>query len=718
MNKPKEKILITSALPYVNNIPHIGNIVGSHLPADIFARFMRTLDYDVTFVGGADEHGTPIEIAAQKKNLSNKELCDYYYNIHKKIYEWLNISYDIFSRTSKEIHHRTTQEFFMEIYKNGFIREGKIKLPYCEKCNRTLPDRYVEGTCPFCGYENARGDQCELCGNMLNPTELKNPRCAICGSRPEIVERTHLFFELNKLSEQLEKWIKSKKGIWKDSVIAESLGWIKEGLKERCITRDIKWGINVPLEKFKDKVFYVWFDAPLGYISFTNELGKNLWKKDTNVKIYHFIGKDNIIFHTIFWPAMLLANGNFNMPYNVVGLQYLNYEGGKISKSQNRGIFCENLPESGIESDVWRFYLTFLIPENSDSEWKWDEFLNKTNSELIGNFGNFVNRTLSFILKNFNGKINFKDIKFGEEELNLIKESRKKAEEYKELMLNEHLRDGLKKILEISALGNEYMQKKAPWKTLNEDFDDCKRTMYCCALTVYELANICEPFLPNSSEKIYKMLNLKNDGNNRNSISKFENLYNECIDFEVKDVSPLFVKMDKKLIEDVKQKVSKIGVESKEGKKVEERKEKTNEGEKVEERKEKTKGSKKVEGGEKKKENEGKENKENEIITFDEFKKIHLNVGTIEYAEEIPKSDKLLKLTVYLGNERRTILAGIKKFYKPADLLNKQVIVLTNLKPRKLMNIESQGMLLAAEDADGIKLLTVDKKTKEGSEVG
>lgn len=539
----KEKILITSALPYVNNIPHIGNIVGSHLPADIFARFMRTLDYDVLFVGGADEHGTPIEITAQKKNLKPKELCDYYYKVHSEIYKWMNISYDIFSRTSKEIHHKTTQDFFMEIYKNGFIKEGKILLPYCEKCNRVLPDRYVEGNCPQCNYKKARGDQCEMCGNMLNPTDLKNPRCAICESTPMIVERTHLFFELPKLSDKLEEWIKSKKGIWRDNVIAESLGWIKEGLKERCITRDIKWGVKVPLENFKDSVFYVWFDAPIGYISFTKEFGAKIWECD-NIKIYHFIGKDNIIFHTIFWPAMLLANEKFNMPYNVVGLQYLNYEGGKISKSQNRGVFCENLMTSNIDSDVWRFYMSILIPENSDTEWKWDEFLKKTNSELIGNFGNFVNRTLSFVQKNFAGRINFADVNFRDEELELIKEIRKKAEEYKELMLNLRLRDGMKKILEISDLGNEYMQKKAPWKNLSENFEECKRTMYVCVLITCYLANCCHPFLPNTSKKIFEMLNLKNTSN----VSKFENMYKDEIEFEIKNASPLFRKMDEKII--------------------------------------------------------------------------------------------------------------------------------------------------------------------------
>lgn len=655
----KGKILVTAALPYVNNIPHIGNIVGSHLPADIFARFMRILNYDVTFIGGADEHGTPAEVSANKKGISPKELCDYYYEIHKKIYEWFDISYDNFSRTSKEIHHKITQQFFMEIYKNGYIKEGRISLPYCENCKRVLPDRYVNGICPFCGYENARGDQCENCGKMLNPTELKNPKCAICGNTPKIIEKEHLFFDLKKLKQELKEWIESKEGIWKEPIINESLGWIKD-LKERCITRDIKWGVKVPLEKFKDKVFYVWFDAPIGYISFVKEIGKNLWDVEENTKIYHFIGKDNIIFHTIFWPAMLIANKKFNLPYNVVGLMYLNYEGGKISKSKNWGIFCENLLNVNIESDIWRFYLTFLIPETSDTEWKWDEFVEKTNNELIGNFGNFVNRILSFVYANFNGKISYDECKFDEKDKEILKKVRELCEEYKNLMLNLRLRDGLRKILEISDLGNKYFQKSEPWKNKR------KENLYICVLIVYNLSIIIHPFLPKTSKKIHKMLNLNED-------IKFENIYKQDLKFKIENPVPLFKKLDKKIIEEVKAKVTKT---------------------------------------------ENTKEEKQEEITYEDFKRVNLKVGTIEKVEEIPKSDKLLKLTVNLGKEKRTIVAGIKKFYNPSELINKQVIVVANLKPKKIANVESNGMLLAAEDDEGIKLLTVDKTTKEGSNIG
>lgn len=654
----KQKILVTAALPYVNNIPHIGNIVGSHLPADIFARFMRINGYEVKFIGGADEHGTPIEVAAIKKNTTPKELCDYYYKIHKKIYDWFNISYDNFSRTSKEIHHKITQDFFMEIYKNGYIKEGKILLPYCENCKKVLPDRYVTGTCPYCGYENARGDQCEECGNMLNPTDLKNLKCSICGNVPKIVEKEHLFFDLKKLKNELKEWIESKKGIMKQGVINESLAWINT-LKERCITRDLKWGVKVPLEKFNNLVFYVWFDAPIGYISFVKEINENLWE-DKNTKIYHFIGKDNIIFHTVFWPAMLLANKKYNLPYNVVGLQYLNYEGGKISKSLNRGIFCENLPNSGIDSDIWRFYLTFLIPEVSDTEWKWDEFIERVNKDLIGNFGNFINRTLTFVKNNFNGIIKWNECNFNDEEKKIIQEVRKKIEEYKNLMINLNLRDGLRKILEISDFANKFFQKSEPWKNKR------KEILYVCILISYYLAIIIHPFLPNASKKIFEMLNIKKEFN-------IQEIYNENIDFYVEKIDVLFEKLKKENIEKIKNIVTKIG--------------------------------------------DTQKNKEN-FVEYEDFAKLKFVVGKILSAEEIPNSKKLLKLFVDIGNEKRQVIAGIKQFYKPEELINKKIILLKNLKPKKIAGLLSEGMILAADDNGIIKLLTVEKDAKEGSEIG
>ena len=360
----KEKRLITSALPYINNIPHLGHIVGSHLPADIFARYCRTKGYETVFIGGTDENGSTSEIAASSIGVEIKEFSDKLHNEHKKIYEWFNISYDNFSRTSKPIHHQTTQEFFKVIYKNGFITPGKMNVFYSEEEKMFLPDRYVKGTCPKCGYEDATGDQCEKCTSMLDSTQLLNPKSVTTNSPVVIKESQHLFLRLDKLSKKVEAWIKKQK-TWRSQVKALALGWIKEGLRERCITRDLKHGVSVPLKGYENKKLYVWFDAPIGYISATKEATKDwssFWQKK-NAKIYNFLGKDNIPFHTIFFPAMILAHGKFNLPYNVIGLQYLNYEGGKFSKSKKIGVFCEKLPDSGIDVDVMRGYLTFVIPE-------------------------------------------------------------------------------------------------------------------------------------------------------------------------------------------------------------------------------------------------------------------------------------------------------------------------------------------------------------------
>ncbi len=404
MVKLTEKRLITAALPYVNNIPHLGHIVGSHLPGDIFARFCRLKGYDILYIGGTDEHGTPSLLEAKKQNIPLNKFCTRIYKEHVKIYKWFNISYDNFSRTSKPIHHKLTQEFFKEVHKNGYISEGTIKQFYSEKDKMFLPDRYVTGTCKFCKYEHARGDQCEKCGKVLDTNTLLNPKSTLSGTKPIIKESKHLFLKTDKLSPKLNSWLK-KQTHWRHQVLNLALSWIKEGLKERCITRDLENGVKVPLEGYEDKVFYVWFDAPIGYISSTKEhteKWESYWK-DKDSKIYHFIGKDNIPFHSIFWPASLIANKEYNLPHNVVGLQYLNYEGGKFSKTHKRGVFCENIPKTGINPDILRAYLTFVIPETDDTEFKWSDFESRVNADLIGNFGNFINRTLTFIDSKLNG---------------------------------------------------------------------------------------------------------------------------------------------------------------------------------------------------------------------------------------------------------------------------------------------------------------------------
>jgi len=540
----KERRLITVALPYTNNVPHVGNIVGSHLPGDIFARYCRLVGYDTLLIGGTDEHGTPITVEAQKYGIKPKELVDKFYKIHKEIYDWFNISYDNFSRTSKQIHHKTAQDIFLKMYKNGYLTEQIIKIPFCNKCNQSLPDRFIHGICPHCGYESARGDQCEKCSSLLDPIELKNPHCAICNSNSiEFLEKKHLFFRLDKLSKKLESWIEKNK-TWRKNVKNIALSWIKEGLKPRDITRDMKWGVKIPIKGYEDSVIYVWGEAAMGYISSTKEWNSKKWKNywiNKKTKIYHFIGKDNIPFHTLLFPAELIADSRFNLPYNVVGLQYLNYERGKFSKTKRHGVFCENLPKAGLESDYWRFYLSFVIPETKDSEFLWNDFKERINSDLIGNFSNFVNRTLTFIYKNFDGKIP----SFTRKDRKICDNILKSIDEIIDLFEKVELRQALEKILALSDLGNKYFQEKEPWKTKDRE------VLYISANLCKILALLIQPYLPDSSKKILNILNCKEK--DWKKIKQF-NLKNH----KIKKPEILFNKISDKEINELKEKTSKV----------------------------------------------------------------------------------------------------------------------------------------------------------------
>ncbi len=524
------KYLVTAALPYTNNLPHVGHLAGSHLPADIFNKFLKLFGFESYFVGGTDEHGSPIEVAAFKENKSPKELCDYYYVLHKKIYDWLRIDYDIFSRTSSKENWEITQEIFKKIYEKGYIIEKTIKMSYCEKDKKFLPDRWVEGICPYCKYEKARGDQCENCGRLLDPIDLIDAKCIICGSKVVFKDTKHLFFDLPKFSKKLEKWLKKKK-YWKENVLNYSFGFLKEGLKERAITRDLSWGIKVPLKGYEDKVFYVWFDAPIGYISFSKQLFEKIGKKDLfeyfwikkKGRIYHFLGKDNIVFHTIWWPSILLA-ADLALPYNVCGLEYLNFEGKKISKSQNWGVFFEIVNNEikirikekiyDVNPDYLRFYLSFILPETKDSSFSLKEFQDKINNVLIANFGNFVYRVLSFVKNNFDYKI--PKAKLSKEEKEILKKIKQEKKEIKNLVFSLKFRKALEKIVEISSLGNEYFQKNEPWKA---DLETKKRITMFSANLVKDLAILFWPFIPNSCEKIFEMLNLE-----KNFFGKFKNV--------------------------------------------------------------------------------------------------------------------------------------------------------------------------------------------------
>jgi methionyl-tRNA synthetase len=510
---PREtrRILVCCALPYTNAVPHVGNIVGSHLPADIFARYCRLKGYETLFVGGADENGTPTEVAAIELKVTPKRLTDVFYGVHKMIYDWFEISYDNFSRTSLPIHHKTTQDFFQKIYSKGYVTKGVMRQPYCETDKLFLADRYVVGTCPVCGYEFARGDQCENCATLLEPEQLINPRCKIDGSVPVFKDRDNLFLELQKLQSNLERWILGQKH-WRRQVASLALAWIKEGLRKRSITRDLKWGVPVPLEGFKDKIFYVWFDAPIGYISSTKEWAEKSghprgWEPfwlDPETRIYNFLGKDNIPFHTIFWPGMLMAHGDITLPYDVVGLQYCNYEGDKISKSRNWGIFCEKVVESGLDPDIWRYYLAYLIPETKDTEFKWDDFRSRINNELVAAIGNFVHRTLTFAFNFLSGVVEKKEL--GDEERRVESRILEQVEEADNAFQEVRLKDALKNVLQIATIGNEYFQKSQPWVLINDDPARCKTVIYCCVNICRVLAVTMAPFLPGASAKISSIL--------------------------------------------------------------------------------------------------------------------------------------------------------------------------------------------------------------------
>jgi methionyl-tRNA synthetase len=698
-SKLKEKIsgkrLVTAALPYINNIPHLGHIVGSHLPADIFARFCRAKGYETLFVGGTDEHGSTTEIAAEQCGVDVKTFGDKLYAEHKKIYEWFNISYDNFSRTPKPIHYQTTQEFFKKIYDNGFIKEGKMKVFYSPKEKRFLPDRYIIGTCPKCGYEKANGDQCEKCTTVLDPSQLLDPKSLISGSSLELRETKHLFLRLDKISPQLEKWIK-KQTMWRSQVSALALGWIKEGLRERCITRDLKHGVPVLLKGYEDKVFYVWFDAPIGYVSFAREITHNdsFWTGDS--KVYHFLGKDNIPFHTIFWPAILLARGEINLPYNVIGLQYLNYEGGKFSKSQKRGVFCEKLPEAGIDVDLIRAYLTFIIPETDDTEFKWEDFQRRVNSDVIGNYGNLINRTINFIAKRLDGEIiKPKDSELTDIDKKLYSSIKERTKKITDLLEASRVREAFLEMLLLSNEGNKYFDDTKPWDIVKSDVNKTKKILYNCANLCRTLAILSAPFLPKTAQNIWSQLNLTDKVDSPEIWDSASEITLKS-GHKVNEPQILFEKITEESLANFK----KIASDTSDISELFKQKQNINKPQET-----KIVGVATMA----------------DMIKYDDFAKLDLRVGTIKKVEDIEGADKLFKLTVDLGNEigQRTILAGVKKYYKKEELSEKQIIVIANLEYRKMKGQESQGMLLAAANKEDTKviLLSPEKGIENGSKV-
>jgi methionyl-tRNA synthetase len=465
-----KKILITSALPYVNNIPHLGNIIGCVLSADVFARYCRLRDYDAIYICGTDEYGTATEIKALEEKVTPQDICNKYYKIHKDIYEWFGIKFDYFGRTSTPEHTEITQDIILKLHKNGYVKEGEIEQLYDEKAGMFLADRYIEGTCPYCGYDKARGDQCEKCGKLLHPTELGDPVSKISGTKPVLKKSKHLFIDLPELQDRMEKWVdeRSKEGFWSVNATSIAKSWLSEGLRKRDITRDLKWGVKIPVKGYEDKVTYVWFEAPIGYISITanyTDEWEKWWKNPDEVLLYQFMGKDNVPFHTIIFPATLMGTKEpWTLLYHINTTDYLNYEGGKFSKSRGIGIFGDGAMESGIPADVWRYYLLANRPERADTNFTWEDFQEKTNSELIANLGNLVNRTLVFIKNNFNGKIpeaknlTDDDEKFLEMQKDVIAKIEKELD-------NVSIREGLHIVVgNFAKNANKYFQDNEPCK--------------------------------------------------------------------------------------------------------------------------------------------------------------------------------------------------------------------------------------------------------------
>ena len=555
------KILITSALPYINNVPHLGHIVGCHLPADIFYRFQKSLGNDATFIGGADEHGTATLISARELGISPEELCNKLGKMHKEMYDKLGISYSIFSGTHTKYNEEATLEFYHELEKNGFIEERESTMLFCENESIALADRFILGTCPSCGYEEAYGDQCDKCGKTYDITELKNPRCRFCGKPATFKSTKHLYLKLDKIEPELNAWIESKKDIFRPTVYKEAKRWINEGLRPRSITRDIPWGIKVPKAGYEDKVFYVWFDAPIGYIAITKELGgEELVKKywlDKDSKIYNFIGKDNIPFHSVFFPAMELGVKKYNLAYNVVGSGFMNFEGQKFSKSKGIGVFCDKLLDSDIDIDAVRAYLVTLFPENKDTDFRWDGLKDNTNSELVGKFGNFFNRTLNMSWKNFQGKLDFEltpDVKLNDFDNEMLDAIKTYPDKIAKLIENTEFREAYKKIMEFATIGNGYLEKVAPWTMIkNSDFDDARKVLYLCLCMAKALCIVAHPFIPFRTEEIWtEQLNFQQDLNAQ-GIWHEAKLINIPKRHTISAPKPLYARIDDEKLNEYKQ---------------------------------------------------------------------------------------------------------------------------------------------------------------------
>ena len=679
INKPRRHT-ITSALPYANGPLHIGHLAGVYIPADIYVRYLRSIGEEVLFIGGSDEHGVPITIKAKNENTTPQAIVDRYHELIETSFKSLGISFDIYSRTSNPIHHQTASEFFTKLYESGKLIEKNSMQYYDEEASQFLADRYITGGCPFCNNEKAYGDQCESCGTSLNAIDLINPKSMLSGNPPVLKETKHWYLPLNDYEQWLNEWIlKGHKDDWKTNVYGQCKSWIEQGLQPRAVTRDLNWGVKVPLKEAVGKVLYVWFDAPIGYISATkewaiehNEEWEKWWKADDS-ELIHFIGKDNIVFHCIIFPIMLKAEGSFILPKNVPANEFLNLENEKISTSRNWAVWLhEYLIDFKDKQDVLRYTLTSIIPETKDADFTWADFQSKNNNELLAIFGNFVNRTVVLTHKFFEGKVPAPGT-YSTEELKMIEKIAQFPNSIGESIEKFRFREAQAELMNLARLGNKYLTDTEPWKKIKESPEVVKTILYLSLQICANLAVLCEPFLPFTSQKLRKILNInqnfwKQAGavnllNPGDILNQPEYLFEKIEDDEIKK------QIQKLEVAKLANSISQSEVEP-----------------------------------------------AKEDISYEDFQKMDLRICTVLAGEKVAKTKKLLKLKVDTGIDTREIISGIAEYYEPESMIGKQVLMLINLEAKEIKGVPSHGMILMAENANGeLILVQPPTKVKSGS---
>jgi methionyl-tRNA synthetase len=688
-----EKILVTSALPYANGPLHLGHIAGAYLPADIYVRYQRMMGRDVVFVCGTDEHGVAITIAAEKAKKSPQEIVDFYWVQMNEAFARAGISFDIFSRTTTPEHYPLSQEFFLTMHKKNLLVEKSVKQLYCPNDRRFLADRYVEGTCPHCGTPGARGDQCEACGKWIDQLELIDPKCVVCGTRPEIRETRHFFIPLGRFAPRVKAWLDTKKN-WRDNVLNFCYGWIKEGLADRAITRDISWGVPVPLPGYEGKVLYVWFDAPIGYVSATKVWAQRLgqpekWKDywmNPATKLVHFIGKDNIVFHAIVWPAMLMAQEGYILPADVPANEFLNLEGRKISTSRNFAVWLHEYLEK-FPPDPLRYTLAANLPEGKDADFSWKEFQARNNNELADILGNFVNRTLTFVKKNYDNRVS-KPGQWGELDQQMLDLIQSWPQQLSESYEKYEFRRATQELMDLARAANKYFNDEEPWRTLKEDRSRCDNTMHVCLQVCKALAVLMAPTLPFSAARLWKMLNLSGEVEKQNwlaapveplppghQLNEPEILFTKIED---EAIAPEIARLQEALqrMQQPTESVTKPAPPAQ------------------------TPAAQAT------------------TVSIDTFNQLDLRVAEILAAEKVEKADKLLKLKIRVGKEQRQLVAGIAQHYKPEELAGKKIVIVANLEPAKIRGVESQGMILAASTEDGkLAIIVPEREIASGAKV-